>query len=122
MDGCRRKGNDIMIDESKESPQPGDTMSQTCDVCLDLKYSAQRAGNGGGPGNSNVNVRYLRDFVASRGCRVCLFILECLRYFEFELASGDFVMLSVQENNETTILEPLTYSTVQIYTPSGKDP
>ncbi|KAF4156778.1 hypothetical protein CNMCM6936_007088 [Aspergillus lentulus] len=97
-------------------------MSQTCDVCLDLKYSAQRAGNGEGPGNSNVNVRYLRDFVASRGCRVCLFILECLRYFEFELASGDFVMLSMQENNETTILEPLTYSTVQIYTPSGQPP
>ncbi|KAG2414537.1 hypothetical protein HFD88_003728 [Aspergillus terreus] len=102
-------------------------MSQSCDVCLDLKYSAQRAGKrlphlGFTPGRGDVNVRYLRDIVASRECRVCVFILECLRYFELELASDAFVLLCMQENNETTILDPLSYSTVQVYAPLGQPP
>lgn len=116
-----------MLYHSQKSPQPGDTMSQSCDVCLDLKYSAQRAGKrlphlGFTPGRGDVNVRYLKDIVASRECRVCVFILECLRYFELELASDDFVLLCMQENNETTILDPLSYSTVQVYAPLGKNP
>ncbi|KAL5356657.1 heterokaryon incompatibility protein-domain-containing protein [Aspergillus floccosus] len=89
-------------------------MSQSCDVCLDLNYSAQRAGKrlphmGFTPGNADVNVRYLRDFVASRGCRVCVFILECLRFFELASDDSTTVLLCMQENNEATIFLPLSY-------------
>lgn len=101
---------------------------EICNVCFNLQYSPQRENQllklpARVGYKSTRTTRHFGDFEASStcGCHICAFITKTALHFGLGTEEGETIVITINSNNEAALLFPLSYTTIQVYTPTGKN-
>ncbi|SPO01856.1 uncharacterized protein DNG_04529 [Cephalotrichum gorgonifer] len=112
--------------ETASSTEPG---PEQCDVCFSLRYSRKRDNQllnlpAHMPYGQNWVTRHINEFEASsaRGCHVCDFIVNVMQHFEIVPEARKSISVAINGHGQAVVLLSWSYTTIQVYTPSGYPP